>query len=135
MLDKTDRPIEPIISILARNGVEAGYLVPTSTGLEKSILDVHAGLRDYFCLAKFHDYKTQKQGASGKRVVQGFFVTSNGFEATQVSLYRPETKKGDPRIWIYGLKDRVKSGNLLAIFLYENSLYIVNQRAAFRQYG
>jgi hypothetical protein len=47
MLDATDRPIENVIAILAKEGVEAGYLVPTPTGLDKSILDAHAGLRDY----------------------------------------------------------------------------------------
>lgn len=126
MLNTTDRPIEPVIAMLAKEGVEAGYLVPTSTGLEKSILDAHAGLRDYFRLTKFHDYQNQEQGVSGKRIVQGFFVTSNGLEKTNVSLYRPETKTGDPRIWIYGLKDRARSGNLLVIFVYGDALYIVN---------
>lgn len=126
MLALTDRSIESVIAILAKNGVEAGYLVPTSTGLEKSILDAHAGLRDYFRLTKFHDYQTQIQGTSGKRIVSGFFIESTGIERTQVSLYRPETKTGDPRIWIYGLKDRVKPGNLLVFFVYKDELYIIN---------
>ena len=131
MLNTTDRPIGPVIAILAKEGVEAGYLVPTSTGLEKSILDAHAGLRDYFRLTNFHDYQKQEQGTSGKRIVQGFFVTLKGLESTQISLYRPETKTGDPRIWIYGLKDRVQSGNLLAIFVHLDALYIVNMSDRF----
>lgn len=126
MLEATDRPIEPVIAVLAQKGVEAGYLVPTATGLEKSILDAHAGLRDYFRIAAFHDYHEQGQGVACKRMVQGFFVTSSGLEKTQVSLYRPDTKLGDPRIWIYGLKDRAKSGNLLAIVVHESSLYVIN---------
>ena len=126
MLDTTDRPIENVIAMLANEGVEAGYLVPTSTGLEKSILDAHGGLRDYFRLTKFHDYQTQLQGTDGKRIAQGVFVTSTGLESTKVSLYRPETKTGDPRIWIYGLKDRVQPGNLLVIFAHEDALYIFN---------
>jgi hypothetical protein len=126
MLDTTDRPIENVIAFLARAGVEAGYLVPTLTGLEKSILDAHGGLRDYFRITGFHDYKTQAQGVDGKRVAQGFFVTTGGFEKTQISLYRPDTKTGDPRIWIYGLKDRVQPGNLLAILVHGGVLYIFN---------
>lgn len=126
MLEATDRPIAPVINILALNGVEAGYLVPTPTGLEKSILDAHAGLKDYLRIVAFHDYQTQAQGDAGKRIVKGFFVTPDGFESTQVSLYRPETKNGDSRLWIYGLKSKVKSQNLLAIFAHENALYIVN---------
>ena len=126
MLETTDRPIENVIAILAKVGLEAGYLVPTSTGLEKSILDAHAGLRDYFRLTGFHDYKKQTQGALGKHLAKGYFVTATGLQSTQVSLYRPDTKTGDPRIWIYGLKDRVQSGNLLAIFAHDDALYIVN---------
>lgn len=126
MLETTDRSIETVIAMLAKSGVEAGYLVPTTTGLEKSILDAHAGLRDYFRLTKFHEYQTQPQGTSGKRITQGFFVTPEGMTETKVSLYRPDTKTGDPRIWIYGLKYRAQPGNLLAIFAYKGSLYIVN---------
>lgn len=126
MLEATDRPIEPVIAVLAQSGLEAGYLVPTATGLEKSILDAHAGLRDYFRIAGFHDYDEQRQGAADKRMVEGFFVTPSGLERTRVSLYRPDTKLGDPRIWIYGLKDRVKSGNLLAILAHESCIYVIN---------
>jgi MvaI/BcnI restriction endonuclease family len=126
VLESTDRPIEPIIAFLAQRGIEAAYIVPTATGLEKSILDAHTGLRDYFRIVGFHDYQKQPQGTAGKRIVQAFFVTPSGFEKAQVSLYRPDTKSGDPRIWMYGLKDRVQSGNLLAILAYESCLYIVN---------
>jgi hypothetical protein len=126
MLEKTDRPIENVIAILAKAGQEAGYLVPTTTGLEKSILDAHAGLRDYLRMTGFHDYKKQTQGTLGKHLAKGFFVTATGLQSTQVSLYRPETKTGDPRIWIYGLKDRAQAGNLLAIFVHDGALYIVN---------
>jgi hypothetical protein len=126
MLEKSDRLIESVIEFLANEGVEAGYLVPTSTGLDKSILDAHSGLRDYLRLTNFHDYQKQTQGTVGKHVARGYFVTTTGLESTRVSLYRPDTKAGDPRIWIYGLKDRVQAGNLLAIFVHGGELYIVN---------
>jgi hypothetical protein len=126
MLSLADRPIEEVITSLAGAGVEAGYLVPTQTGLEKSILDAHEGLRSYFRSTKFHDYQIQSQGKDSKRVTEGFFVTPHGLEKTRVSLYRPETKTGDPRIWVYGLKDRVRAGNLLAVFAHDGALYIVN---------
>jgi hypothetical protein len=126
MLEMADRSIEQVIALLATFGIEAGYLVPTSTGLEKSILDAHSGLRDYLRLTKFHDYQQQVQGTSGKRVVKGFFITPTGLVNTEISMYRPETKTGDPRIWIYGLKGRVRAGNLLVIFALEGALYIVN---------
>ncbi len=126
MLELTDRPLEPVIAALAQLGVTAGYLVPTPTGLDKSILDAHAGLRDYLRLSKFHDYQQQEQGTTGKRIVKGFFVNHSGLEPTQVSLYRPDSKNGDPRIWVYGLKERVLPGNLLGIFAFGAELYVAN---------
>jgi hypothetical protein len=126
MLTTSDRPIENIIEILAKNGVEAGYLVPTSTGLDKSILDAHASLRSYFKSTNFHDYESQGQGSSGKKILKGVFLTSEGLHPTDVSLYRPTSKTGDPRIWIYGLKELVAAGNLLTLFTHNNVLYIVN---------
>lgn len=126
MLETSDRPIENIMAILANQGVEAGYLVPTRTGLKKSILDAHGSLRDYFRLTKFHDYGTQAQGVLGKRIVSAVFLSPSSPMLTSVSLYRPETKSGDPRVWIYGLKKLVTAGNLLAVFVHNGTLYIVN---------
>ncbi|TMP76704.1 hypothetical protein CWC05_21495, partial [Pseudoalteromonas ruthenica] len=45
---------------------------------------------------------------------------------TTTSLYRPETKKGDPRIWISRLKVIAKPFNLLAIVAFQNELYVFN---------
>jgi hypothetical protein len=126
MLSATDRPLEDVIAFLAKEGVEAGYLVPTGTGLEKSILDAHEGLRSFLKSKKFHDYQTQPQGTEAKRIVDGYFVTATGLVETRVSLYRPDTKTGDPRIWVYGLKERARAGNLMAIFVHEDALYICN---------
>ncbi len=126
MLSASDRPLEDVIAYLAKEGVEAGYLVPTVTGLEKSILDAHEGLRSYLRSKKFHDYQKQQQGTDAKRIVDGFFISTKGLVPTKISLYRPETKTGDPRIWVYGLKEHAKAGNLLAIFVHEDALYIMN---------
>lgn len=126
MLEISDRSIENVMAILAAHGVEAGYLVPTKTGLDKSILDAHGGIRDYFKLTKFHDYATQAQGESGKRFATAVFLSPSHTIFTKASLYRPETKTGDPRIWIYGLKNLVTAGNLLAIFVHDDVLYVVN---------
>ena len=137
MLSTSDRPIEFVISALAARGIEAGYLVPTRTGLEKSILDAHDSLRDYLRLSSFHDFNQQAQGEDAKRVFSGFIVTAGGIEKTKISLYRPTTKTGDPRIWIYGLKGVVNPGNLLAVLAHKGALYVVNvsDRSVFSNSG
>ena len=115
-----------MIEVLATFGIEAGYIVPTETGLIKSILDAHAGLRIYLKSSGFHDFHAQRQGPEGKRIVEAAYVTPTGLRQTKVSMYRPETKSGDPRIWPYELKMFSRVGNLLAIFVHDNQLFIAN---------
>jgi hypothetical protein len=45
MLNRSDTDIKAVVTYLAKFSVEGGYLVPTQTGLEKSILDAHESLR------------------------------------------------------------------------------------------
>ena len=45
---------------------------------------------------------------------------------TKTSLYRPSSKTGDPRIWIYKLGEQAKPGDLLAITLGYKSLVVIN---------
>lgn len=42
------------------------------------------------------------------------------------SLYRPHTKKGDPRIWFTGLKNYAKADDILAMMVFEEKLYVIN---------
>ena len=44
---------------------------------------------------KFTDLKTNK------KLIETLLISENSFHKTKTSLYRPETKKGDPRIWIF----------------------------------
>jgi hypothetical protein len=41
-------------------------------------------------------------------------------------LYRPNTKKGDPRIWFKGLGSYSKSNDILGIIAFEGNLYVLN---------
>ena len=45
---------------------------------------------------------------------------------TAASLYRPVTKKGDPRIWFKDLKSYCSPCNLLAIIIIEKRIYVIN---------
>lgn len=113
--------------MLAKHGIEAALLVPTPTGLEKSIFDATDGLREYLVDRGYHDYSEQGQGQDHKVVKQAFLVRPHSLELTQVSLYRPSTKKGDPRIWL-GNAVRAYAGplNLLAVTVVAGDLYVLN---------
>lgn len=126
MLSKSDTPIIDVIKKLASKGIEAGYLVPTETGMKKSILDAHSSLRNYFSQKKIHDFANQSQGKESKVVLDVFFVGKDSLTKTQMSLYRPETKSGDPRLWIYGMAKFCEPWNLLVFIENKGSLYVVN---------
>ena len=126
MLSVSDISVELVSDSLAVRGIQAGFLVPTPTGLSKAILDAHGQLRDYLRLTGFHDFSKQDQGEGAKRVLEALFVAEDGVTPTKVSLYRPVTKSGDPRIWVYGLPSYAAPGNLLACIVYRSRLYICN---------
>ncbi len=124
MLSLSDISISEVSSAILNAGYDVSFLVPTQTGLEKSILDAHESLRSFFKRTELHDYSLQEQGI--KKFVDAEFITHNEISMVKVSLYRPKTKKGDSRIWIYGLTKIVKPGNLLALVVIDGQLYIFN---------
>jgi len=124
MLSSSDISIPDISSTILKAGYDVSFIVPTQNGLNKSILDAHEALRSFFKRLGLHDYSQQKQGV--KEYVNAEFITSNETFQIKVSLYRPVTKKGDPRIWIYGLNKFSKAGNLLALIIIKQQLYIFN---------
>lgn len=126
MLANSDRDIASVEDHFSRLGVEAGLLVPTQTGLNKSILDATETFRAFLKFTGVHDFSIQKQGQEQKKIVRAGFVTTENISWTKVSLYRPNTKNGDPRVCIYGLKSRVSAGNLLVCFVVDGDLLVLN---------
>jgi len=107
------------------HGIEATFLKPTETALKKSIIDAVKPVRSFFLKHGFHDYENQLSGQGNKIAKRGFFISKQNIQ-TLVTLYRPNTKKGDPRIWFTGLKNYIQAGDLLALFLIEDTIYILN---------
>jgi len=126
MLSKSDTPIDLIQSDLTSYGVEAAFLVPTEVGLKKSILDAHLELKKFLFDNSLHDFEAQAKGAANKKVLPVNLIEKDSVKRSSISLYRPDTKGGDPRLWISGLAKYAKPYNLLAIFLKGGELYIAN---------
>lgn len=126
MLSSSDINIPETLSLLNEHELDVTLLVPTPTGLEKSIMDATESVRAYLMACGCHDYENQPQGTENKHVIPAFFVHPDRLEETQASLYRPATKSGDPRIWFYGLKNYANALNLLAIFYFDEALYVLN---------
>jgi hypothetical protein len=126
VIANADYEINEAIIFLNQHSVEATFLVPTIVGLEKSIMDATAPVRDYLKSQNIHDFQEQGKGQANKVKVESFYITESSLVPTSASLYRPETKHGDPRIWFSKLNTYAKKNNLLAVISYEQKLYILN---------
>lgn len=114
------------IKLLTEKSVEVTLIEPTGTGLEKSIMDATGSVRSYLKDKNIHDYETQDQGQESKIQVNSYLISSDALVNSVASLYRPNTKKGDPRIWFKGLGAYAKANDILAIISFESNLYVVN---------
>lgn len=115
------------VELLTENSVEFTLIEPTETALKKSIMDATGSVRLYLKKQGIHDYGLQGKGATQNGVlVNSKIVLSNTLIDTTTSLYRPETKDGDPRIWFYKLKPYAIPNDILAIISFDNLLYIAN---------
>lgn len=112
-------------TLLVNMGIEHVSIWITPTILKKSIIDATTIIRDLLLSNNIHDYEHQKQGTQHKVTKQAFFIDRN-ITLTTVSMYRPETKQGDPRIWFSGLKYFCESGDELGLLCLNEICYIIN---------
>lgn len=121
----TDIEIERI-KLLTEKSVELCLIEPTKTGLEKSIMDATGSVRTYLKANNIHDFETQKQGPDNKIQIRSFLIETNDILDSVASLYRPNTKKGDPRIWFKGLGNYSKANDIIGIITFEDKLFVLN---------
>lgn len=115
------------VSKLVESGIDYGLLEITATGLSKSILDATRPFREFLQAEGLHDYDIQGQGADAKVILPAFLVLGDGrLLESQTSLYRPNTKNGDPRVWFSNLREIADSGTALCVFAHENVLIVLN---------
>ena len=123
MLKLSNVDIVETYRLFKERGMNVTFLVPTATGLEKSIMDATEEVRTYLESTGAHDYDSQAQGTDHKKQISTRLVSSGNVVDTTTSLYRPQTKKGDPRIWISGLKKYASPGDLIALG-YANGTFV-----------
>ncbi|HOR98281.1 MAG TPA: MvaI/BcnI family restriction endonuclease [Kiritimatiellia bacterium] len=114
------------LAVLNAAGIESVPLFLTATGYRKAICDATDPMRAFLLKHSIHDYSTQRQGPDNKVIRQVHFLAENGLRFMDMAFYRPVTKKGDPRFWVYGWKAFVDADNVLAFFFDNGSLCIAN---------
>ena len=125
------RPFTPFekrnMEYLVNKNVKFTQVQITATGLKKSILDATTPMRTYFKENNVHDYALQTKGQDNKVIIKTYILTEYKEIETQTSLYRPETKDGDPRLWIYRLKETTEADDIHAIIApTPTSLFVIN---------
>ena len=114
------------LKFLVNHNVRFTQVEVTPTGLGKSILDATAPMRTYFLEEGVHDYSEQLQGQEFKQTSNAIILTETSQFVTKAVFYRPNTKKGDPRMWIYGLRSYTKGNDIHVIFYFNSTLYTIN---------
>lgn len=114
------------VKFLVNHSVKFTQVEVTKTGLKKSILDSTVPMRAFFLDNGIHDYEGQMQGQKHKVGCRAIILTETAIKETRAVFYRPETKKGDPRMWIYGLKAFTNANDIHVLLKYDDALCSIN---------
>lgn len=117
------KEMDLLSKIISIHHAEYSLIRLTSTMLEKSIIDAGEGMRNLFKENEIIDYSSITPG--GDKIILDAILLSDEAYPVQISCYRPKTKKGDPRFWIYGLKKIIRKGELIYITIYNNQVCII----------
>ncbi len=95
----------------------------TETMINKSIIDASEGLRKILFDNKLVDFKSLIPGGA-KEYKKAIIVTQSAIE-TKASFYRPKTKDGDPRFWLYGLKQCTSRDELIYLTISNDKIIAI----------
>ncbi len=91
--------------------------------IEKSIIDASEGLRKILFDKKFINFKDLVPGGA-KEYKDAIILTDSAIE-TKASFYRPKTKQGDPRFWLYNLKKYTEINDLIYLTISDERLVAI----------
>lgn len=112
---------------LSNYSIPFSLIEPTKTALKKSIIDATAPVRTFFTEQNIHNYDLQNKGPDYKVIIEDTFIlTKNKKIKSKTSLYRPKTKKGDPRIWFKELPKYSNRNDIFAITYFNECIYLLN---------
>lgn len=114
------------LAALTSYGVDSALLEVTETGLQKSIMDATRAVRELLVDYELHDYDRQAQGTDSKVILPAIVFSGDSDRDAKASLYRPQTKQGDPRIWFYGLKGQANPFDILTLVPNAGTLLLIN---------
>jgi len=121
----TTKPSE-VLSLFTSKDIPIAFFCPTETALNKSIIDATYQVRETLKEFDIHDFENQLQGTANKKLIESFIVKKSSLVKTKTSLYRPDTKKGDPRFWPYEFASYASAWDLFGLIPHNGNIYYVN---------
>lgn len=113
------------VTFVADSGLDYCLLETTETILQKNYFDATQMVREFLARNQIHDYLAQPQGQESKKYYEGSVLTALGeVIPAQVTLYRPLTKFGDPRIWFSRLHKFVTAGEILCLVHKDHQIHL-----------
>ncbi len=113
-------------TLLKEAKINYSILIPTATGLAKSIMDATSSVREFLKENGIHEYENQDYGPNHKVKLNGKYVLEDlNIRQTEISLYR-SNGRGDFRIWFTDLKDFASANDELILIVKESTLLILN---------
>ena len=119
--------LQEYLPLFSELNLDMSFLYITETGYTKGIIDATIPVRNFLRKNKLHDYETQGQGQKEHGVeLPTKMILHDATVELVTSLYRPKTKKGDPRIWFRGIKTYCDANSFIALATDKKQLYILN---------
>jgi len=102
----------------------------TPTMLNKSIIDASQPLR--LLLQENFNINFNAMGRGRKNGITGEveLLINGQFETRKISFYRPKTKDGDPRFWIFKLHNNLNAFDMILLTVWDNKLYAIPLRGS-----
>lgn len=95
----------------------------STTMLDKSIIDASKEFRSILYDSNLINFAAISQGS--KMIQNISFLSEYEILSIKTSFYRPNTKSGDPRFWIYNLRKFVEVGDLIYFTVYNSNLIAI----------
>jgi hypothetical protein len=117
-------------SIFSEIFSETTFISITETMLQKNIIDAVDPFRKLLSESSIHLFNSQQQGPEHKVLIPTILI---GYTESQevirmestTSLYRPITKKGDPRFWVSGIGKVAKAGDFMGFAISKDGKLVV----------
>lgn len=118
-------PVASRIQMLVDNEIKFATIVPTKTGLEKSIMDATLSVRLFLRDNNIHHYEYQENGTQNKVIKEAKYILEGELKDLQISLYK-SNGRGDTRIWFSGLNSVADANDTIVILFKNENIYILN---------